>query len=131
MVGAIGDNSNGASLAGMAGVTGSVDAAAQARQTDFASVIARSKNAAGRDHKQAAREAAEQFVASALVQPILAQLRSTNWAAAPFAPTSGERTFQQMADAQTAIGLVRRTKWTIVDRIAESIERRGAPRVKP
>jgi Rod binding domain-containing protein len=139
MVGLIGNNTGGVGGAGVAGVAGGatgaalvpgIDAALSRRQEEFSSVIARAKNAAGRDRAKAAREAAEQFVASSLVQPILAQLRSTNQAAAPFAPTQGERAFQQMADAQTAIGLVRRSRGEIVDRIAEAIERRAAQGVK-
>ncbi len=125
MTGAIGDNLSTLSVGGGSLAPGA-DAALSSRQEDFTSVIARAKNAAGRDRAKAAREAAEQFVASALVQPILGQLRTTNWAAAPFTPTQGERTFQQMADAQTAIGLVRKGRWAIVDQIAASIERRSA-----
>ncbi len=124
MVGAIGNSNSG--LVG--GLTPSVDAALSGRQEDFASVIARAKGTAelgGRDRSKAAREAAEQFVAQALVQPVLAQLRTTNRAAEPFAPTSGERTFQQMTDAQTAIALVRKTRWPMVDMVAQAIERRG------
>ena len=115
--------------AGGGGATG-VDAAMSRRQDDFTSVIARAKNGVGGpgagDRAKTARDAAEQFIATALVQPILSQLRSTNQAAAPFAPTSGERSFQQMADAQTAIGFVRKSHWSFVDRIADAIERRSA-----
>jgi len=127
MLGAIRDNT--AMAGGLGNLTSGVDAAIASRQDDFTSVIARAKNAAGRDRTKAAREAAEQFVASALVQPILSQLRTTNWAAEPFTPTPGERTFQQMTDAQTAITLVRKTRWGLVDRIAEAIERRSATEV--
>lgn len=123
MTGSITSTSGSPSL----GLTAGVDAAMARRQDDFTSVIARAKNAAGVGNRaKAAHDAAEQFIAAALVQPILSQLRATNQAAAPFAPTSGERSLQQMADAQTAIGFVRKSKWSLVDRIADAIERRSA-----
>jgi hypothetical protein len=114
-----------------AGAMRTADVVMTTRQNDFRSVIARAQSAVGRDRSQAAREAAEQFVATALVQPILGQLRATNHAAAPFGPTQGEHAFQQLADAQTAIGLVRKSRWEIVDRIAASIEQHGVREVKP
>src|ERR1043165_9691287 len=46
-----------------------------------------------------ARDTAEQFVTISLVQPLLKQLRETNNAAPPFAPTEGEKQFRALTDA--------------------------------
>jgi Rod binding domain-containing protein len=67
------------------------------------------------------REAAENFVAIALVQPVFKQLRSTNHAAAPFAPTKAEQQFQSMIDSQLAQKMVRSSNWPLVDRLAQDM----------
>jgi len=78
---------------------------------------------------QSSRQAAEEFVAMALVQPILAQLRETNEAAEPFAPSDVEKRFGPMLDAEIAHRMVRSAGWGLVD----AVERRlgGAPGATP
>ena len=72
-------------------------------QASFSSVLSRAQtrpDKANQSPEQKAREAAEQLVATALVQPVLKQLRETNNAAEPFKPNSAERSFGQMMDTQ-------------------------------
>jgi len=68
-----------------------------------------------------AREAAEEFVAMALVQPILAQLRETNAAAEPFAPGPVEKAFGPLMDAAAARRITSASGWGLVDRIESSL----------
>lgn len=67
------------------------------------------------------REAAENFVSMALVQPVFKQLRSTNNAAPPFAPTKAEQQFQSLIDARLAQKLVKSSNWPLVDRLAQDM----------
>lgn len=90
-------------------------------QQDFARILGRATSvASGSDPKQA-RQAAEEFVAMSLVQPLLAQLRSSNHTAAPFAPSSGETQFQQMLDAHLAQNIVRAKQFPLVDSVARKL----------
>jgi Rod binding domain-containing protein len=73
-----------------------------------------------------AREAAEEFVSVTFVQPLLKQLRESNHAAAPFAPTQGEKQFRSLADAEIARRIVKASRWGLVDRIASDIGQRSA-----
>lgn len=72
-----------------------------------------------------AREAAEQFVAIALVQPVFKQLRESNQAAEPFKPNGAEKAFRGMLDEELAKRMVERSRWPLVDRIARQLESRG------
>ncbi len=56
-----------------------------------------------------------------LVQPLLAQLRSSNNTAAPFAPSSGETQFQQMLDAQVSQNIVRAKQFPLVESVARKL----------
>ncbi|MGE3109424.1 MAG: hypothetical protein AB7G11_14145 [Phycisphaerales bacterium] len=89
-------------------------------QEDFARILGRARSAAP-DNPEAARQAAEEFVSMSLVQPLLAQLRSTNHAAAPFAPSTGETQFRQMLDAQIAHDIVRAKQFPLVDAVARKL----------
>lgn len=80
----------------------------------------------GGDGQDKAREAAEEFVSVTFVQPLLKQLRESNHAAAPFAPTQGEKQFRSLADAEIARRIVKASKWGLVDRIASDIGQRSA-----
>lgn len=94
------------------------------RQDDFASALSRAGSGtarAGSSPEARAREAAEEFVAVALVQPILAKLRDTNGAAPPFRPGPGERQFQSLADAHVARQIVRSSHFPLVDRLARDL----------
>lgn len=98
-------------------------------QASFASVLSRAQtrpDKANQTPEQKAREAAEQLVATALVQPVLKQLRETNNAAEPFKPNSAERSFGQMMDTQMSQRIVGSKSWALVDRVAETLMKRGA-----
>lgn len=109
------------------GAPAGADARLTARQESFASVLARTDPGAHRDPRAAAREAAEQIVSVTLVQPLLSQLRSSNMAAAPFAPSRGERQFQGLMDAHTAQDLVKAANFPLVDALASRLLRDSAP----
>jgi Rod binding domain-containing protein len=98
------------------------------RQGDFAAVIARSKQSVDDTPEAkaaAAREGAQDFVAVTLVQPLLKQLRESNHAAPPFAPSSGELQFRAMMDAQISQRIVRASSFPIVDVVARNLMRGG------
>lgn len=103
----------------------SIDPRLTARQEEFASIIGRKRYLGKVTPEEQAREAAEDFVSISFVQPVLAQLRSTNSASAPFAPTRGEQQFQAMADAQLAQKIVRASDFPLVSRLAHDLLRRG------
>lgn len=92
------------------------------RQDDFARIMGKATSAVS-NTPEAARQAAEEFVAMSLVQPLLAQLRSTNHTAAPFAPSSGEAQFQQMLDANIAQNIVRAKQFPLVESVARKLMR--------
>lgn len=95
-------------------------------QEEFAALLARSRSGAtpAGSIREQAREAAEQFVALTLIQPILKQLRETNQAAPPFAPGAGEKQFQSLFDGQISHRLARATKFPLVDRLTDDMVRR-------
>ncbi len=98
------------------------------RQGDFAAVIARSRKSVDDTpaaKAAAAREGAQDFVAVTLVQPLLKQLRESNHAAPPFAPSSAELQFRAMMDAQVAQKIVRASSFPIVDVVARNLMRGG------
>lgn len=107
-----------ASLAGGRGVAGRVDERAG---VDFASVLGTATAARGATNEARARDAAEQFVAAALVQPVLKQLRQSNMGAPPFVPTQGEQQFQGLMDAAVAQQIVHAKHFPLVDSIQQSI----------
>lgn len=67
------------------------------------------------------REAAETFVATAFVQPVLKQMRASNRTAAPFGPTKAEQQFQSLMDAQISRQIVHKSNWSVVDRVAQQM----------
>jgi len=76
--------------------------------------------------EEAARRAAEEFVSISMVQPILASLRETEDAAAPFAPGDAERRFRPMLDAEIARRIVQREDYALVNEVARRmLERTG------
>jgi Rod binding domain-containing protein len=94
--------------------------AASDSRDSFAQVIARASTGGGTPEARA-REGAEQLVATALVQPVLKQLRESNQAVAPFAPSQGERSFRSLMDAALAQRMVRSQHWPLVDRLARGM----------
>lgn len=91
-------------------------------QLDFAEVLGKKTGRQlGRVDEAKIREAAESFVAVAFVQPVLKQMRSTNHAAAPFAPNKAEQQFQSLMDAQISRHIVHKSNWPVVDRVAQQM----------
>jgi Rod binding domain-containing protein len=72
--------------------------------------------------KQTPRQAAEEFISMALVQPILEQLRETNQAAGPFAPGDAEKRFGPMLDAEIAHRMVKSAGWGLVGAVASRLD---------
>ncbi len=71
------------------------------------------------------RKAAEDFVAMAFVQPILKQLRESNQAAAPFAPSSAQKSFQQMLDGVLSRNITQASNWPLVEKVQERLSKSG------
>lgn len=94
-----------------------------ASQEDFSSTLARVSGRTQTPEEQA-RAAAEQFVSVALIQPLLSQLRGSNQAAPPFAPTQGEKQFQSMFDASIAQQITRAKRFPLVDRLTDDLLKR-------
>lgn len=102
------------------------DASRLADQDLFASVLSRARQDQGAtDEASKARIAAEDFVAQALVEPVLKQMREMSQAAAPFAPNQAEKAFRTMLDGAMAQRVVKSGNWTLVDRVAERIAGNG------
>lgn len=99
----------------------------RAKQETFSGIISRAKTDAMTPEERA-RSAAEQLVATALVQPVLKQLRESNNAAAPFAPNQAERTFRGLFDASIAQRMVHAQHWGLVDHLARGmLKKMGLP----
>lgn len=102
------------------------------RQQDFASVIGRAQQNASAPSaarrltpERAARQAAEDFVSIALIQPILKEFRANSNAAPPFAPGPAEKQFRGFMDAATSRQIVRAQGFPLVDRLANLLLKRG------
>ncbi|RMD66319.1 MAG: hypothetical protein D6824_01125 [Planctomycetota bacterium] len=91
----------------------------------FANALARAQAASplGDAAQLSPREAAEELVAQALVKPVLASLRETNQAAAPFAPTAAEKQFAPLLDAIFAQRIVASERFPLVDAVEASLSR--------
>lgn len=99
-------------------------------QETFARTLNRAREGAPEGREARAQEAAEELVAITFVQPILAQLRETNNAAAPFGPTPAEKQFGSLQDARLAQDIVRASRFPLVDRLARNMLNKseaGAP----
>ncbi|MFT3685826.1 MAG: hypothetical protein QM783_13035 [Phycisphaerales bacterium] len=71
-----------------------------------------------------ARNAAEELVSVAFVQPILKNLRGGGVMGelpAPFGPGAGEKQFRTIADAQMARHLVHASNWGLVDSLTKKL----------
>ncbi|MFI4898535.1 MAG: hypothetical protein ACIARR_11995 [Phycisphaerales bacterium JB059] len=90
-------------------------------QETFARALNRARGEAPESREARAQEAAEELVAITFVQPILAQLRETNNAAAPFGPTPAEKQFGSLQDARLAQDIVRASRFPLVDRLARNM----------
>lgn len=95
------------------------DAAQASDQRIFASVLSKARQDAPLDPVQAATEGAENLISVALVQPVISKMRESTWAAEPFKPTSGEKSFRGMLDNAFALKLVRSGNWALVEKVKE------------
>lgn len=66
------------------------------------------------------REVSVQYIAQSLVQPLLKQAREMRDDTPPFGATQAEKQFGALMDERTALDMVSRGRWGIV----ESVERR-------
>ena len=84
---------------------------------------------AGRDEQ--AYEAAQKLIASALVTPLLSELRDQPLDAKLFDGGFGQDAFRQQLDTHIADALVKKSRFPIVDKVYEAITRRAhrAPEV--
>lgn len=90
------------------------------RQRGFAGIMARATREPASAEEQATR-AAQDFVAIALVQPVLARMRAGNHAAPPFGPGPAEKQFAAIADAQVARQIVSKSHYPLVDQVARRL----------
>ncbi len=114
-------------LAGvMPGMPG--DARRPDARADFASILGIADRGVSRVGGEAAtRDAAEQFVAKAFIEPALAIARESNRLPPPLGPGGAEKQFASLIDAQRALDLVRSTRWPIVDRLVADLRREPEP----
>ena len=94
-----------------------------APQERFLSALHR--RSGGDERADRARKAAEEFVATTLVKPILTQMREMNQAAPPFAPGPYEKAFSQMIDDEIATRLVKAQRFALVDRLKNQMMQAG------
>jgi Rod binding domain-containing protein len=105
-----------------AGSTHSPSANLQSAQHSFLSILGRSTAAqASKTPDAQAREAAQQFVSTTLVQPLLKQLREMEDAAPPFAAGPGEKQFRALMDVETAQRITSAGHFPLVDRVAQQL----------
>jgi Rod binding domain-containing protein len=96
------------------------------RQRDYAATTSRQGiGESDKSIEDKAREAAEDFVSQAFVQPMLKQLRESNDAWGPFAPGTGEKQMRSLADAQLARNLVKASNWPLVEQIRRNVMKQG------
>ena len=94
------------------------------RQRDFAELLNRELTRPGagdRTPEERARSAAEDFVATSLVEPLLKSVREANEAPAPWGPSDVEKSFGSLMDADRARQIVRSSSFGIVDRLARDL----------
>jgi hypothetical protein len=109
----------------------------QADQANFSQVLntaqrALDTNEAQREQQTKSdetRKAAQDFVSIAFVQPVLKQLRESSQAAAPFAATSAQKSFQQMLDGVLARKITQGTNWPLVDAVEQRMLRKAGTSV--
>lgn len=91
-------------------------------QLEFAEVLGKKtgRQLGAADEAQI-RDAAESFVAVALVQPVFKQMRAANHAAPPFGPNKAEQQFQSLMDARVARHIVHKSNWPVVERVAQNM----------
>jgi Rod binding domain-containing protein len=96
-------------------------------QRSFADTLGAARHAEGLEAREGrsdaarAREAAEKLISTTLVEPVLKQLRESNNAVAPFAPTQGEKQFGALLDHRLAHDIVKSANFPMVDRLARNL----------
>lgn len=114
-----------------------IEQARTAAQEDFASILSESVAARGgglaskptseltqSERDTQSKQAAQDFVAVAFIQPILKQLRNSSIGgelAPPLGPGPGEKQFRSLADTQVARQLVRSTNWPLIDMLTKNL----------
>ena len=93
-------------------------------------VTAMERARAKQTREEEARGAAEDFIAAAMIEPVLKQLRTTNQAAPPFAPSDGEKKFGALLDTEVAKRIVRSGRFPLVDRVASDLLKHGVRRLE-
>lgn len=111
--------------AGLAGA-GFQSASTEARVDDrrFASILSK-RAGVNATPQERAQTAAEEFVSSALVKPVLSLLRGSSRASAPFAPGAHEKLFAPLLDAELASRITRAQGFDLVDSVARQLQGRG------
>lgn len=95
---------------------------ARSGYSTFEEAIAAAERAAAAGPGKQARQAAEQLVSIALVQPLLAEMRKgTLMADGPFKPGAYEKQFIGMFDAEIASRVVRSSNFPIVGAIEQQL----------
>jgi Rod binding domain-containing protein len=103
----------------------------QASQHTFLSVLGRAANRTAGTPEAQARDAAQQFVSTTLVQPLLKQLREMENAAPPFAAGPGEKQFRALMDAEVAQNITSASHFPLIDRVARQLLKKAAKGAKP
>ncbi|MFZ4574379.1 MAG: hypothetical protein ACOYN0_08270 [Phycisphaerales bacterium] len=103
-----------------AGTVSARDAQKRAESESFAQVLARAEGEPPRS-AAAARDAAEQLISVALVQPIFERIRASNQAAPPFGPGDTEKTFGGLLDAEMARRMTKSGQWPLVEAVASRL----------
>ena len=110
----------------LSGLAPSEQSATADQAQHFAELVERAKKGTTAEE---IREAAEQLV-SATFKPILNQIRESNDAAPPFAPTQGEKQFGALMDQRIADEIVKSSRLPIVDRLTRDFAARAGVQLK-
>ncbi len=102
-----------------------------ADQASFSQVLAQATRLPSKAGAEEARDAAQRFVASTLINPILTQLRESSEAAPPFAPSTAEKQFRALMDAELAQRITRAAHFPLVDRLAHDLLTRSGMNAAP
>lgn len=69
------------------------------------------------------RDVSEKYIAQALVQPLLKQARELRDDTPPFGATQAEKQFGALMDERTALDMVKRGRWGIVENVENRLLR--------
>lgn len=97
---------------------------ASGRGVGFSTILAQNTDRLSQlDADGQARVAAEEFVASSLIFPVLKQLRESNQAWGPFAPGRHEQMFSSLLDGEVASQIARASSFPLVEQLARDLRR--------